>query len=368
MFDFSMPISRCVTDTDPIMTQHESAVSFRPTASLETIRFRARIVRQIRDFFDAEGFVEVNTPVLSRDSVIDRFVEPLRLVVDLPGRDSDLFYLLTSPEFAMKRLLAAGMDSIYQITPVFRAADRGPLHNIEFTMLEWYRKGHTYRDGIEFLARFVDLVFQWGARPLAPCWICPVEEILFERTGLTFDSTDEDYFRFARGQSLNFPESFVSNAHGADVNDWFDFVFSEVIQPELGIDGPVILFDYPATQSQLAQVRPGWESSPFPNRYPGQTPTAKAERFELFVSGLELANGYHELLDADLLRSRNEETQNRRIADGKPFMATSGKLLAAMDSGLPPSCGCALGVERLLMALLDKPRIDDVLAFPIEEA
>ena len=350
------------------MNKPDSTVSFRPGSSLETIRFRARLVRQIREFFDADNFVEVQTPVLSRDSVIDRFVEPLSLTVEIPGHGPDLFYLLTSPEFAMKRLLAAGMDAIYQITPVFRAADRGPTHNIEFTMLEWYRAGHEYKDGITFLAQLVDYLFQKATRSFASCRIRPVEEVLFEQTGLTFAATCDDYLRFAQSESLNFPESFLTSDHGADLNDWFDFVFSEVIQPKLGLDAPMILFDYPATQSQLAQTRSGTLPPPFANHYPGQTETAKAERYELFVSGLELANGYHELLDADILRQRNEETQKQRMADGKPYFKTSGKLLAAMDFGLPPSCGCALGLERLLMALLDKQQIDDVLPVPIEEA
>ncbi|MDD3588289.1 MAG: EF-P lysine aminoacylase GenX [Thermoguttaceae bacterium] len=350
------------------MNNPDQTVSFRPGTSQATIRFRARLVRRIREYFDADDFVEVQTPVLSRDSVIDRFVEPLSLTVEMPGGNPELFYLLTSPEFAMKRLLAAGMDAIYQMTPVFRAADRGPAHNIEFTMLEWYRAGHEYKDGIMFLARLVDDLFQEAIRSFAPCRIFPVEEVLFQRTGLTFGATCDDYLRFARHESLNFPDSFLSGNPTAEVNDWFDFIFSEVIQPQLGLDSPVILFDYPATQSQLAQTRSGLLPTPFANKYPGQTQTERAERYELFVSGLELANGYHELLDADILRQRNEETQKQRMADGKPYFVTSGKLLAAMDSGLPPSCGCALGLERLLMALLDTRQIDDVIPFPIEEA
>ena len=327
---------------------------FRPAATLETLARRAKLVGAFRRWFDQLGFVEVQTPVLSQDTVIDRYVEPISVTMSLTD-GPQTYYLQTSPEFGMKRLLAAGMTAIYQLGPVFRRGDSGPLHNVEFTMLEWYRTGQSYREGMEFLASFIESFYTGPA-----CQFFPVEQILYEKTGLDFHATVDDYRLLADRCSLAWPASFTDGQRPADVNDWFDFVFSELLQPDLGKDSPVILFDYPGCQSQLAQTRTVSDRN-------GKT-CRVAERYELFINGMELANGYHELCDATELRARNAAILQQRRQDGSPDLPEESRLLAAMDAGFPPSCGCALGIDRFIMTLLNLPTIDDVIPFPIRHA
>ena len=312
--------------------------------SIENLQCQATVLQKIRRFFDDLGFIEVRTPVLSADSIVDRYVEPLTLSdTTLPTNHhgTKTYYLQTSPEFAMKRLLAAGMNAIYQITPVFRQGDRGSMHNVEFTMLEWYRVGDDYRTGINLLDQFVQAVLKKNVVQ------CSFRNIFREYTGIDpFRTTAEQFQTFAESQNISFPD-------GLDAEGWIDVIFSELVQPSLDA---VIVYDYPAFQSQLAQTRT--ESD-------GVTVT---ERFELFIDGSELANGYHELLDAAELRRRFQKTNEKRLADGKPAIPVESRLISAMESGLPTCCGTALGLERLFMVQCGADSIDEVFAFPIEIA
>ena len=331
---------------------------FWPTASFEMLHARAAIVRRVRQFFESRGFLEIETPILSRDTVVDRHLEPFE--VQVPGF-TELFYLQTSPEFAMKRLLAAGATAIFQIGHVFRAGDRGKMHNPEFTMLEWYRVGDRYEQGIAFLSDLCDAILCRGAAT-----VVTLRQLFAKHVGLHPHVAPCESFReFAFAGNLVFPESFGVSENDRD--DWIDFLFSEAIQPKLGRVEPVIVTDYPATQSQLAKTRNVVEKQDVEEVGPGLS-FSVAERFELFVDGIELANGYHELLDAEILQQRILETNLLRVADGKKRLPESNRLLEAMRHGLPPCCGAALGLDRLIMAVLKASSIDDVIPFPQEIA
>jgi lysyl-tRNA synthetase class 2 len=322
---------------------------FAPAASWEMLKRRAKLLASVRAFFDSRGFIEVDTPLLSADTVIDRHIDPIS--VTLPENSSDptvgkQLWLQTSPEFAMKRLLAAGADAIYQITRAFRAGERGTLHNIEFTILEWYRVGDSYEDGMQLLSDFASELIGRG-QP---------DRITFRDAFVNYVSIDPLSATLSELQNaLQHHDVDVPAGVAADDRDGLlDLLHVHCVEPKLGCAQPTILFDYPASQAALAKIR---DDDP-----------PVAERFELYADGIELANGYHELLDADQLRQRNNSINQLRRADGKTILPENSRLLAAMDYGLPPCCGVALGFDRLLMLLTGAKCIDQVIAFPIERS
>jgi elongation factor P--(R)-beta-lysine ligase len=325
-----------------------SQPDYRPSASWKTIRLRAQLLRRARDFFHQRGFLEVETPLVSADVVVDRHLDPVSVTLaDDPRRPAigRSLWLQTSPEFGMKRLLAAGAEAIYQVTRAFRNGETGPLHNPEFTMIEWYRTGDGMREGMNLLSEFCETLLERG-----PAERLSYAEAFTHHVGLDPHSASvADLRAAAERQRLAAPESL-----GDDRDDWLDLLLVECVQPRLGRPRPSILFDYPASQAALARVRDG--SPPV------------AERFELYVEGIELANGYHELLDADVLRQRAAAANRQRIADGKPPLPAESRLLAAMDAGLPPCAGVALGFDRLVMIAADARTVAEVMAFPIDRA
>lgn len=332
-----------------------------PTAPLRNLAAMSALMRKARLFFDHRGFIETITPVLSVDTIIDRYLEPIPVSIErLPNR-YQTYYLQTSPEFCMKRLLAAGAKAIFQIAHAFRSGDLGQIHNIEFTLLEWYRVGDDYEKGMEILSEFADEIFQRGGVEK-----CTFHEKFFQYTGINpHTETCERMREFADDNRIPYPESFGTapfrKCASVDYqrDPWVDLLFSEVVQPNLGTDLPTILFDYPAWLSQLATIRTV------------QTGTERyevSERFELYVDGIELANGYHELTDPEQLLRRNREVNSHRVADGNAPLPEQSRLIQAMESGLPPCCGTALGMERLLMVLLEARSLDEVLPFPFDRA
>lgn len=338
-----------------------SSYDFLPTASLRNLAAMSGLLRQIRNYFDSRGFIEVITPILSEDTVIDRYLEPIPVSVEhIPNR-YQTYYLQTSPEFAMKRLLMAGAKAIFQMTHVFRGGDFGQLHNVEFTMLEWYKVDCDYKAGMEFLSEFVDHLFRRdGVEVNTFC------DKFFYFTGLNPLTTSCDAMRdFADDNRIPYPDSFGAVPDCQDVSKdfvcepWVDLLFSEVVQPNLGVERPEIIYDFPPWQAQLATTRT--------ETFEGEKYDV-SERFELFVDGVELANGYNELTDAELLRQRNKEANETRVADGKNPLPEQSRLLHGMEAGLPPCCGTALGLERLLMVLLGSRSIDEVLPFPFDRA
>ncbi|MBO7679445.1 MAG: EF-P lysine aminoacylase GenX [Thermoguttaceae bacterium] len=324
-------------------------MDFLPTADIPSLRQMAALCRAARRFFDERGFFEVITPVLSRDVLIDLHVEPISLKL----ADEELF-LQTSPEFAMKRLLAGGADRIYQIAHAFRRGDRGACHNIEFTLLEWYRAGDNYDDGMNLLADLAEALLD-RPRPARRSFA----ELFISAVGINPHlAAKEELQTLCDARGIAYPESFVQG-DAASADDWLDLIFTEKIQPGLGAGRPVIVYDYPACEPQLARTRTVTER--------GESYQV-TQRFELFADSLELANGYHELTDAEELIRRFERIAEKRRRLKKPILPTESRLLKAMRAGLPASSGCALGMERAAMVRFGKSAIDQVLPFPIERA
>jgi elongation factor P--(R)-beta-lysine ligase len=305
-------------------------------------------MRKVREFFHQREFLEVETPIFSHDVVVDRHLDPLQTTLARDPRrphEGETLWLQTSPEFGMKRLMAAGGEAIFQVTRSFRNGERGKLHNPEFTIVEWYRRGAEYNDGMQFLSDLGETLLSRG----------PAERVTYAaafRTHVGVDphtSSVDELRRAAEAQRFRAPPRL-----GNDRDGWLNFLLAECVEKHLGRGKPTILHDYPPSQAALACVR----NDPYP----------VAERFELYVEGIELANGYHELLDAGVLRDRNRRANEQRALDGKPPLPEDSSLLSAMESGLPPCCGCALGFDRVVMLVAGAKSIDEVIAFPIERA
>ncbi len=313
------------------------------------LRHRAQLLRQIRQFFDQRGFFEVQTPCLSADTVVDVFLDPPRVAsselglptLDLPAQ----MHLQTSPEFAMKRLVAAGAHAIYQIGPVFRAGERGKLHNPEFTMLEWYRVGDTAADAIDLL----DALSQ-ATLASQPCVRLTYREAFQQH--MRFDPIEADLPSLVAAVSRHDPALAIALEPHRD--GLLDAIFSLDIQPKLLGQAPHIVSNYPLSQAALAR-----QSAVDP---------ATAERFEWFSGGIELANGYGELLDPDLLYERAVSNNAERARIGRSSLPANSRLEAAMRDGLPSCAGVAVGLDRLLMVQQGASSIEEVLAFPIERA
>jgi elongation factor P--(R)-beta-lysine ligase len=318
---------------------------FRPTASWANLRLRAELLRRVREFFHQRGLLEVETPILSADTVVDRHLDPF--CVELAtGRP---MWLQTSPEFGMKRLLAAGGPAMYQISRVFRLDELGRLHNPEFTLIEWYcpdKVADSYADGMTLTSDLCEAVLGRG----------PADRMSYREAFLTHIGLDPhtaaaaELIEAVRRHGIQPPASLAAD----DRDGWLDLLLSERVQPRLGVERPALVYDYPASQAALARIRP--ENPPL------------AERFELYVSGIELANGYHELVDAAELRRRNAAVNGQRVADGKAALPAESRLLVAMESGLPPAVGVALGFDRLVMLAAGATSVAQVMAFPFDRA
>jgi lysyl-tRNA synthetase class 2 len=313
-----------------------------PAATLEVLRQRAALLAEVRRFFDERDFIEVQTPILSHDTMIDRFIEPLPLVARLQGREHQLF-LQTSPEFCMKRLLCAGARAIYQIGPAFRQAELGQRHNPEFTMLEWYRAGDDYAAGMSLLNEFCQAILNAE----------PAQQISYRQAFQQFAGVDPfDTPQQILASRLTEP---TRGGDPLDRDDLLNQLFAELVEPSLGRSEPHLVYDWPVQQAALAKIRPGV--------------VPVAERFELFVAGCEIANGYHELTDSDEFARRMQAANQARRLDGNPSLPEDSRLLAAMrQSTLPDSCGVAVGFDRLLMIRAGLRSIRQALAFPFDRA
>jgi lysyl-tRNA synthetase class 2 len=329
-----------------VATTMSDSGSWRPTAKWPAVASRALLLRELRSFFDRRQFVEIETPILSRDTVVDRHLDPFSVTLFSDATCPDNgpnFWLQTSPEFGMKRALIEYRRPIYQITRAFRAAETGSLHNPEFTILEWYDTPAGYSDGMNLLAALADEVLRRGLATRM------TYADAFE-THLGVDphlATATELREKSVAAGLDHPE------FGDDRDGWLDWLLSELIQPKLGRAEPIILHDYPASQAALARIQ-------------GTPPVA--ERFELFVDGIELANGYHELDDPEKMAERAAGENRKRLTDGKPQLPERSRLLEAAGGHFPPSAGAALGVDRLLMVRLGLHSIDEVLTFPVQRA
>ncbi len=314
---------------------------WRPTASLDALQVRAEMLASLRAFFADRGVLEVETPLLSAATVTDLHLHSLSLRVG--GDEGQTMYLQTSPEFAMKRLLAHGSGPIYQICKAFRGAETGRRHNPEFTLLEWYRPGwdhHRLMDEIDELL---------GAVLESPTG----ERLTYAQAFERFAAVDPHGASRAelerRVRDLG-----VQGVADLDRDDLLNLLLTHVVEPNLGRGRPTFVHDFPASQAALARIRSG--DPPL------------AERFEVFVEGVELANGYHELTDPAEQRRRFEADLAERRRRGLPDVPIDHRLLAALEAGLPECAGVALGVDRLVMLKVGATDISEVLAFPLDRA
>jgi lysyl-tRNA synthetase class 2 len=324
-------------------------LNWHPSASLEAIRLRAQLNAGIRDFFAKRGVLEVETPILSQAGNTDPNIASFSLEF---GGHADAGprrrWLRTSPEFPLKRLVAAGIRDCYELGRVFRDGEAGGRHNPEFTMLEWYRIGWDHQ-------RLIDecIALLRGALALVGQDVdLTVEKIAYrdlyrQRLGVDPMSADVETLRTALGEVRIDPA-------GLTRDDWLDLLMTHRLQPAFPPNRLLAVYDYPASQCALARIR--------------QDEIAVAERFELYLGSLELANGYHELADAKEQGDRFQRDIELRRQRGLPSPDIDARLLSALANGFPDCAGVALGVDRLLMAMLDTTRIGDVLAFDFVRA
>ena len=310
-------------------------VDWRPGASRHALEARAQLLADIRAFFASRSVLEVETPLLSRYGNVDPNINSIRTA------DPGVRHLRTSPEYAMKRLLASGMRDIYELGRVFRAGESGRYHNPEFTLLEWYRVGLPYLA----LATEVCALVRACGRGQFDHW--PDAQVSYRELFITH--TGLDPLLCDESQLADCAVERGIAAGPLDHSEWLDLVMAEIIQPALPGEQLTVVYDYPPEQAALARIRPG------------ETPMA--ERFEVYLGQMELANGYQELTDAAEQLERFEREQSQRKNRGDEFVPFDSGLVAALQSGMPECSGVALGVDRLLMSILKLDRLDSVLAF-----
>lgn len=323
--------------------------SWQPTAEIDTLKKRAQYLADARLFFAQRHVMEVDTPILSPSAptapYLDSFSAAYR---PLASTESKTYYLHTSPEFAMKRLLAAGSGSIYQISHVFRNGEQGRIHSPEFTMLEWYRPELTLHQLMDEVNALLESAF--GFERVMKMSYRGLFELITKLN--VFECSDLQISNYAKAEVPGLPTDLV-----LERDEWLELIMSHLIEPALSrLNLPLFVYDFPASQAQLAKVmrdNAGYRV---------------AARFELYIDGVELANGYDELLDAEELRRRFTQDNAQRTALNMPPMPIDEELLAAMQSGLPNCTGVALGLDRLIMLALKKKAISEVQTFSFQTA
>ncbi|MUK91051.1 elongation factor P--(R)-beta-lysine ligase [Aliivibrio fischeri] len=320
--------------------------NWMPSASIEQLQQRADILAVIRSFFFKRKVMEVDTPAMSHATVTDVHLHTFQTDFIGPGyADGTHLYFMTSPEFHMKRLLAAGSGCIYQINKAFRNEEAGRYHNPEFTMLEWYRLGFDHHDLMDEMNELLTLVLKcdnaermtYQEAFIQVLGVCPLEASLDE----------------LRAVAAPLGLSDIADIE-EDRDTLLQLLFSMGVEVKIGQDVPTFVYDFPASQAALAKINP---SDP-----------RVAERFELYFKGIELANGFHELDNAKEQLMRFEEDNAKRKSMGLTEQPIDYHLIAALEAGLPNCSGVALGIDRLIMLAMGEKHIDQVTAFPFDRA
>ncbi|MFD1008842.1 elongation factor P--(R)-beta-lysine ligase [Oceanisphaera ostreae] len=323
-----------------------TSIAWLPTASLAQLQKRAQLLALIRGFFAERQVLEVDTPTMASAGVTDVHLENFRTHFVGPGMANGLeLYLQTSPEFHMKRMLAAGYGAIYQIAKAYRNEESGRLHNPEFTMLEWYRPGFDHHQLMDEMADLLQLVLHTD-QPTRTTYqqvfndilsVCPLTASLntLRQAGLGLGADD-------------------LLARETDRDTILQLLFALGVEPKIGQTTPCFVYDFPASQAALARISPA--------------DTRVAERFEVYFKGIELANGFNELSDASEQRRRFERDNQERAARGLVTRPIDEYLLAALTCGLPDCAGVALGIDRLVMLAVGAERLEQVIAFPVTRA
>lgn len=317
-----------------------------PTAKIQTLRERAALMGQIRQFFAARGVLEVDTPSMSQATVTDIHLHTFNTEFVGPGFANGIpLYLMTSPEFHMKRLLAAGSGAIYQINKAFRNEEAGRNHNPEFTMLEWYRPGFDHHALMDEMNALLQLILKAGEAErmtyqeafIKVLGVCPLEGSMAE----------------LKAAAAPLGLSDIADVE-EDRDTLLQLLFSVGVEAEIGQTVPAFVFNFPASQAALARV---CEDDP-----------RVAARFEVYFKGIELANGFYELDNAEEQLARFEEDNRKREKMGLNTQPIDYHLIEAIRHGLPDCAGVALGIDRLIMLALGKDHIDEVIAFPVGRA
>ncbi|MBT2748003.1 MULTISPECIES: EF-P lysine aminoacylase EpmA [unclassified Lysobacter] len=322
---------------------------WRPSAGFDALRLRARLNAVVRAYFAERGVIEVETPAMSVAGNTDPNIASFTL--EFSGRTDGAprtRWLRTSPEFALKRLLAAGFGDCYELGRVFRDGEAGGRHNPEFTMLEWYRTGWDHRRLIGETAQLVRAALALVGRDVGLREVA-YRDLYRQRLDLDPFGADEAQLRAALGDVVIDPA-------GLNRDDWLDLLMTHRLQPSFARDELLAVYDYPASQCALARLRDDGDGHPV------------AERFELYLGPLELANGYHELAEADEQGARFDRDRAVRVQRGVAAPPRDEALLSALGAGFPDCAGVAMGMDRLVMAMLDTDRIAEVLAFDFTRA
>lgn len=323
------------------------SLNYQPTCSLEAMRARAKMYAQIRQFFAEREVLEVETPILSQAGVTDVHLSSVQAKRHVLGQQQT-HYLQTSPEFAMKRLLASGSGPIYQICKVFRDDEHGRKHNSEFTMLEWYRLGFSLKELMFEVTDLLNLTLAQRFGEVRPT-VLSYKHAFMDRLDLNpLQATLQELKACCQrvGLSLDL---------GDDRLGYIDLLFSHMVEPSLGFDTPVFLTDFPPELASLAKTCVDEDGE------------LVAARFELYIEGLELANAYDELADAEVLRGRFEADNQEREKLGLHVMPLDEYLLSALPQ-MSPCSGIALGIDRLLMIATQQMRLEQVITFPAERS
>lgn len=321
-----------------------STVAWQPSATLTILKKRADILRRIRQFFFDRQVLEVETPVLSHTTGTDPYVLGIPVAFQKTvAAEVETLYLQTSPEYAMKRLLAAGSGPIFQISKAFRQGDIGKYHNPEFTMLEWYRPGFDHHDLMDEMDLLLQAILQTST----------AEKISYGALFEKYVGVNPHTATVLALKTCAAEQHIQIAGDLSDRNAWLDLLLTHAIEPYIGRERPVFLYDFPVKQAALAKIR--WHDNP-----------PVASRFEVYFKGIELANGFHELQDVDEQRQRFISELRMRQHLNLPSVPLDEYFLAALQQGLPDCAGVALGVDRLVMLALGCHSIADVTSFSFD--
>lgn len=305
-------------------------MTWQPSATIEILKNRALILKTLRDFFYQRNVTEVETPLLCEAGTTDVYLDSMCVVLNKKTR-----YLQTSPEFAMKRLLAAGIGDCYQICKAFRCDEVGQNHNPEFTMLEWYRLNFDHHQLMDDMDELLQLILKCA----------PAKRVSYQTLFLEYLNIDPHLASIEDLENIA-PELCSALDKKIDTkDDYLMLLLSHLIEPKIGFDRPCFIYDFPASQAALSKIGD--------HKF--------AERFEVYVNGIELANGFHELQNADEQLKRFQKDNEKRRKLKKPEVPIDYRLIEALKSGLPNCAGVALGVDRLIMLALQKKKLSDVI-------
>jgi lysyl-tRNA synthetase class 2 len=325
-------------------------MTWRTNLTWQNAKRRATLITQIRRFFEERSVIEVETPILSQGTVtdvhLDAFSTVFNYAQDSHCDEAKILYLQTSPEFAMKRLIASGFGCCYQISKAFRHEQHGRYHNPEFTMLEWYRIGFDHFQLMDEVSCLLSSVLNCQQAEKFT-----YQQLFLSHLGFDPLTADiEDLLKIIEQNNM--------------LSDWLrlednpdtllQFIMTQLIEPNIGNTVPCFIYDFPATQASLAKI--------------SESDHRVAERFECYYKGVELANGFHELTDDVIQRQRFESDNRQRVALNKPKRVIDEAFLSALEAGLPACAGVAIGIDRLLMLAMGQNHINDVISFNIEKA